>query len=300
VARLQRVSAHHGGADQRRLHHRRLRIPGTIPKALQIARGTTGESFYVELRRNQGWDTNLFRSGVFVHLANEDQPDSSKLLDMTPATSPLADDAFLDVGKSFTDPVSGVRLTTLSVSSTSATIMVDMAPTPCTRLAPTITASPGQSSLVQPGTPVTYSVIVTNTDSTGCSASTFTLQAAAPTTDWQASFGAPSFTMNPGGARSTTLEITSSPDEAGGSYTIVVSAISTTDSTLSGSTPVVYNVDPDDGDDGTPGTFTDDFNRPDSSVLGNGWSVVGGSFMIQSLEARNHSANPFSWPSSPA
>jgi hypothetical protein len=54
--------------------HRGLRIPGTIPKALQIARGTTGESFYVELRRNQGWDTNLFRSGVFVHMASEDQP----------------------------------------------------------------------------------------------------------------------------------------------------------------------------------------------------------------------------------
>jgi len=54
------------------------------------------------------------------------------------------------------------------------------------------------------------------------------------------------------------------------------------------------SIDPDDGDDGTPGTFTDDFNRPDSSVLGNGWSVVAGSFMIQSLEARNQSDSPYS------
>ena len=269
-------------------------FPGTIPKALQIARGTTGESFYVELRRNQGWDTNLFRSGVFVHMANEDQPDSSKLLDMTPATSPLADDAFLDVGKSFTDPVSGVRLTTLSVSSTSATIMVDMAATPCTRSAPSVTASPAESALLQPGTAMTYNVTVTNTDTTGCSASTFTLQATAPTTDWQTSFGVPSFTMSPGVARATTLQITSSPDEAGGAYTIVAAATSTTDSTLSGSTSVIYNVDPDDGDPGTPGTFTDNFNRPDSPVLGNGWSVVAGSFMIQSLEGRNKSDSPFS------
>ena len=268
-------------------------FPGTIPKALQIARGTTGESFYVELRRNQGWDTNLYRTGVFVHMASEDQPDSSKLLDMTPGTSPLSDDAFLDVGKSFTDPVSGVRLTTLSVSSTSATIMVDMAATPCTRSAPSVTASPAESSLVLPGTTVTYSISVTNTDTTGCTASSFTLQATAPTTDWQTSLGASTFSMNPGGTISTTLQVTSSPTEADGSYTIVVAATSTTDSTLSGSTSVLYNVDPD-GDPGTPGTFTDNFNRPDSPGLGNDWSVVAGSFMIQSLEGRNLSDNPFS------
>ena len=41
---------------------------------------------------------------------------------MTPETAALSDDAFLDVGKSFTDPVSGITITTLSVSSTTATI----------------------------------------------------------------------------------------------------------------------------------------------------------------------------------
>lgn len=213
---------------------------------------------------------------------------------MTPGTSPLADDAFLDAGKSFTDPVSGITLTTMVVSSTNATIMVDMDDTPCTRSAPSITASPVQSSEVQPGTAVTYTVSVTNTDTVGCSASTFTLQATAPTTSWQTSFGAPTFTMNPGAARSTTLRITSSPTEPPGSYTIVATATSTTDSTLSGSTSVVYNVDPDDGDTGTPGTFTDNFDRPDSPVLGNGWSVMAGSLMVQSKEARNQPNNTFS------
>ena len=92
-------------------------MPGTAPKALKIARGTTGQSFFVELRRPVGWDADLSRTGVFVHLASDDQPDSSDLLDMTPGTSSLSDDAFLDVGKSFTDPVSGITVTTLSVSS---------------------------------------------------------------------------------------------------------------------------------------------------------------------------------------
>ena len=57
-------------AEQRHLHHRRLRVPGTGPKALKIARGPTGQSFFVEFRRNDlGFDTALYRTGVFVHLA---------------------------------------------------------------------------------------------------------------------------------------------------------------------------------------------------------------------------------------
>src|SRR5678815_794682 len=270
-------------------------FPGTVPKALQIARGTTGQSFYVELRRNQGWDVNLYRSGVFVHLASEDQPDSSTLLDMTPATNPLADDAFLDVGKSFTDPVSGITLTTLSVSSTSATITVDMAVTPCTRSAPSVTASPAQSPAVQPGTAVTYTVSVTNTDTAGCSAASFTLQATPPTTSWQKSFGASSVTTNPGATTSTTLLI-SSPVVPSGSYTIAIAATKTTDSTLSGSTSVVYNVAPDGPPPPQPpgSTFTDNFDRPDSSTLDNGWLVMTGDLMIQSGEGRNKPTRTFS------
>ena len=261
-------------------------MPGTAPKALKIARGTTGQSFFVELRRPVGRDASLFRTGVFIHLASDSQPDSSSLLDMTPGTSPLSDDAFLDVGKSFTDPVSGLTLTTLSVSSTSATIMVDMdSGSACTRSAPSVTASPGQSPPVQSGTAVTYNVSVTNTDSAGCSAASFTLQATAPA-GWQKSFGASSVTTNPGATASTTLRITS-PSVPTGSYTIVSAATSTTDSTLSDSASVLYNVASGGGGTGTPGTLTDSFDRPDSSVLGNGWSVITGSLMVQSGEARN-------------
>ena len=214
---------------------------------------------------------------------------------MTPGTSPLADDAFLDVGKSFTDPVSGVTLTTLSVSSTSATIMVDMDDAPCTRSAPSVTTSPAQSPAVQPGTAVTYAVSVTNTDTAGCSAASFTLQATAPTTSWQKSFGASSVTTNPGATVSTTLRITS-PVVPTGSYTIVSAATSTTDSTLSGSTSVLYNVAPSAPPPPPPAgsTFTDTFDRPDSPVLDNGWSVMTGSLMIQSGESRNQPTTTFS------
>ena len=144
--------------------------------------------------------------------------------------SPLSDDAFLDVGQRFTDPVSGITLTTLSVSSTAATIQVDLDPsTPCIRSAPRVTATPAQSPAVLPGTAVTYTVSVTNTDTAGCAATTFALQATPPTTSWPKTFGAASLTPNPGETASTTLRITS-PVVPPGAYPIAIAATSTTDS----------------------------------------------------------------------
>ena len=134
-----------------------------------------------------------------------------------------------------------------------------------------------------------YTVSVTNNDSAECSASTFTFQATPPTTSWQKSFTAPSVTLIPGATASMTLQITS-PIVAAGSYTVGIVATSTTDSTLSDSTSVLYNVGPDDTDG--PG-IADDFNRPDSPTLDNGWTVVAGSLIIQSEEARNEPDSTF-------
>jgi hypothetical protein len=263
-------------------------LPGTAPKALKIPRGTTGQFFFVELRRPLGWDAGLYRTGAFIHLASDSQPDSSIILDMTPTTSPLSDDAFLDVGKRFTDPVSGVTITTVSVSGTDATIQVDMtAPAACTPAAPSITASPIQSPLVQAGTAVTYTVVVTNTDSAGCPASTFALQATAPTTSWLKTWGTSGLFLAPGATASTTLRITS-PVVPAGSYPIVLAATNTTDSTYTASTTVYYNV----ASDGP--VFTDSFDRPDSDQLDNGWSVMTGSLMVQASQGRNQPDTTFS------
>jgi hypothetical protein len=203
---------------------------------------------------------------------------------MTPETLFYPYDQNLAVAGSFTDLVSGITIKTVSVSSTNATIMVNMggAGPSCTRSAPSVTASPTQSPAVQPGTTVMYNVSVTNTDSAGCSASSFTLQATAPT-GWQKSFAVPSVTINPGATLSTTLQATS-PIVPPGSYTIGGTATSSMAPTLSSSTSVLYNVAPDGS--GSPGTFTDTFDRPDSTVLGNGWSVITGNLTIKSREAR--------------
>jgi hypothetical protein len=170
-------------------------VHDSTPKALRIPRGTTGQSFYVEFRAKIGWDAGLPTPGVVIHLATDGDPDSSFLLDVTPETASWQD-ALLGVGQHFTDPVSGITLTTVSLSSTSATVMVDMDDTPCTRSAPRVTASPGQSPAVPSGTAVLYNVSVTNTDSAGCAAASFTLQATAPS-GWQKSFGAATVTTPP-------------------------------------------------------------------------------------------------------
>ena len=49
-------------------------------KVAQKLSEQTGQSFFVELRRPVGRDASLFRTGVFIHLASDSQPDSSSEL----------------------------------------------------------------------------------------------------------------------------------------------------------------------------------------------------------------------------
>ena len=188
--------------------------------------------------------------------------------------------------------VSAATRTTASPLSGSGSVLYNVAPL-CTRSAPSVIGSPVQSPAVQAGTMVTYNVSVTNTDSAGCSASTFTLQATAPTTSWQKSFSIASGNINAGASLSTTLRITS-PAIPTGSYAIVSAATRTTASPLSGSGSVHYNVDSGGGPPAPPWTFTDNFDRSDSPVLDNSWLVMAGSLLIESGEARNQADNAFS------
>jgi len=260
-------------------------FPGTGPKALKIPRGSNGQFLYVELRRNQGVDADLYRSGVFVHLGTVSDPNSSLLLDMVPETLTIVGDALLDVGKSFTDPLTGTTLTTISVSDTSATIVVGMGSMPsCIRSAPSVTASPDQGPAVPAGSVVTYTVSVTNNDSAECPSSVFSVEPVV-VDGWQISADKPTPILGPGATGSTALEVTS-PAVAAGSYAIAITVANTADPTLSTSVPVTYVVAAPPSSTGTTGTFADDFNRPDSPVLGNDWAVTG-SLIIQSGEARN-------------
>jgi hypothetical protein len=110
--------------------------PGGGAKALKILRSTdstTGKRtwFYVELRQAIGFDGFLSNgygnvvNGVVIRTGSESDGNSSYLLDITPQTDDWTDPA-LDVGLSFTDPLSGVTLKTISVNSTRASVKVTM------------------------------------------------------------------------------------------------------------------------------------------------------------------------------
>jgi hypothetical protein len=102
---------------------------GTDPKALKILQDpATGTYFYVEFRRPIGFDaefadtTNIL-SGVVVHRGRPSTPNSSYLIDLTPATSSWWDPA-LPVGVTLQDRVTGVRITPQWLDGLSAGVHV--------------------------------------------------------------------------------------------------------------------------------------------------------------------------------
>jgi hypothetical protein len=116
--------------------------PGGAAKALKILRSTdptTGKRtwFYVEFRQAIGFDGFLSTgysnvlNGVVIRTGTESDGNTSYLLDMTPQTDDWTDPA-LDGGLSFTDPLSGVTLKTISVNSTRVSVRVTVGSGPPT------------------------------------------------------------------------------------------------------------------------------------------------------------------------
>jgi hypothetical protein len=93
---------------------------GNNPKAVKILKSTnasTGKSayYYAECRQPIGFDAGLSSNanvlnGLVIHTGDEASGNSSYLLDMTPGTTSWNDPALV-TGLSFTDPASGVTLT---------------------------------------------------------------------------------------------------------------------------------------------------------------------------------------------
>jgi hypothetical protein len=104
-------------------------VNATSPRGVRVARGN-GTWFYLELRMPFGTYFDNFSAGdaavngVSIRISNDwTTIIQSQLIDTTPATTSFGD-APLAVGAGFTDPVSGVTITTLSVSGGVATVNV--------------------------------------------------------------------------------------------------------------------------------------------------------------------------------
>lgn len=191
-------------------------------KALRIQR-VSGEYYYIELRRPIGFDATLsptLMNGVVVGL---NQPVSSVSgkenyqLDMTPETTYWTD-AALPVGRSYTDAGAGFTITPVSVDNNGATVNINFGSQPtCVMANPTISATPTATQWIGAGSAVTYSVTVTNNNSSSCSANTFNMQNSVPS-GWSATAASPSLYVAPGGNATTTLQIVSPGSAANGFY----------------------------------------------------------------------------------
>lgn len=158
---------------------------------------------------------------------------------MTPETTSWSDPALV-VGKSFTDSNAGVTITTVSATSLGALVNVSYGPVPCLSANPTVMMSPSTSGWVAPGTPVNYTVSVSNYDTSGCFPSSFNLQASVPG-GWTGSFTNSTLSIAPGATASTKLTVTSPLTVPEGSYNIPVSAANMGNVNYSATTAVTYS-----------------------------------------------------------
>jgi M6 family metalloprotease-like protein len=109
----------------------------------------------------------------------------------------------LNPGQTWTDLYTNVSFSTLSATSSGLTVSVNYGATPCTSATPGVTVLPLNPS-IYPGQSASYSVSVTNNDSSGCSSSTISLGSSEPS-GWSTSLSSSSVTLSPGQTASVTL-----------------------------------------------------------------------------------------------
>ncbi|TCK08772.1 Ig-like domain-containing protein [Marinobacterium mangrovicola] len=212
---------------------------GSTAKALKVQNGTDAATglplyYYLEYRHAIGYDDMLssfanVQNGIVVHTGVESRGNTSHLLDMTPGSgaSSYADtrDPALEVGASFND--GDLTLATEWVDGETAGINVQVNGTvaTCSRANPGLSLTPGGSAWVAAGTSVTYTLTLTNRDSSACATNSFSLSKGVPS-GWSSVLGNSTLTLAPGASLSTTLTVTSSSSASDGFYTISAAAAS--------------------------------------------------------------------------
>ena len=205
-----------------------------VPRAVDPVTGHT-QWLYIEYRDGSGADDFLAGSryaptvanGVVVHFGDDGNGNSSSLLDMTPNSQKYdMDDLALAFGNAFTDPVSGTTVAVEQVVSGQAEITVHFGDTTeaCVEKAPSMeVVSASSSAWASAGTPVSFSMQVSNQDGTGCAQSLFNLSADVET-GWAASFDTAQLQLAPGESAVVNVTVTSSASATAGFYEVPVNA----------------------------------------------------------------------------
>lgn len=226
------------------------------PKALKVLRSTDPASglrswYYIEYRTPSGSDSYIasmpgtnVANGVVVHSVTDGG--FSHLLDMTPNSSiyPSYDwnDPALEVGQSFTDAATGMRITTAAVGASGASVNISFGQpvSGCGRANPAVTPA-AQSRSGAPGATLTYVISVKNMDQPACGSSSFALHATAPA-GWNASLAPATLALAPGASASTTLSV-ASPLSAAGAQVVSIGVVNTASPANGASASATYQVE---------------------------------------------------------
>ncbi len=176
---------------------------------------------------------------MLFHLGTDGNGNSSDLLNMTPATPSYDFEMALSVGQSFNDSTANVTFTPTSVSSTGATVQITLNASSCTPASPNVSISPSQSQYVSPGTPVTFTLTVTDNDTSACAATNFNLSGVLPS-GWTGTLSTAALSLSPGQSGSATLIVKSPVGTTDGSYNVVASATNTSMPSYGASATAAY------------------------------------------------------------
>jgi len=207
-------------------------------QALKIQRGAGNDAWLwieyrqpignydiVDYRPNDIWDpwANQVFSGALIHY--EDALTTSfhsDLLDFTPNSSYAFLDPVLAAGQSWTDPYTNVAISVQSATSSGLTVSVNYGAAPCTSSAPSVTVSPLNPTLY-PGQTASYTVSVTNNDSSACSPTTINLGSTEPS-GWSTTLSTPALALSPGKSGNVTLSKGAPNGTAAGTYAVNLKA----------------------------------------------------------------------------
>lgn len=229
---------------------------GVHPKAIKILKqqdpaGQGATWYYLEFRQALGFDEFIVGNenvlnGVLVHTGADFDSSTSLLLDMTPDSSIHSfydrSDPALIAGASFSDPASGITISTDLAGAAGARISIGFGKPACVRGNPVVALSPPESQWVAAGTPIAYNVTVTSTDSDTCADATFDLSLALPAGDWATAFENDVLSVAPGSSGSTVLTVTSATTASDGFHDIVVMAENSTEAIYASSATATYVV----------------------------------------------------------
>jgi gametolysin peptidase M11/alpha-galactosidase-like protein len=200
-----------------------------LPPALKIFKPDTNDYYYLSYRAPIGFDANpdtsYFHDRTSVH--RWDGSRDTYLL------------ALLADGDSFVDSINGITVTQMSHAGDRTTVQLRF-DNSCRPTLPTVSLSPSSQNGV-PGSNLSYTISVTNTDSSNCSQTVFDLRESVPF-GWAGNISPSSFTLLPGDSGHANLSVTSPTGAAAGNYTVGVDVFDANQPSRTGSASVTYSV----------------------------------------------------------